>query len=178
MYPQSRNYVHNFCAVIGQAASLQRICGLPSFNIHHPSALQTFLITMIPSKRLTPREFAKRYPHSGSVDKARGNHSRNINAGCKDESLSILNDIPTRATSYLVYETKILRTFRGDDTYPIPEKGDFQQLRKLKSLEAVVKEISPAKSVFSHMLVSPDDIVAIFGEEFRKTLETIQKDVS
>jgi len=82
------------------------------------------------------------------------------------------------ATCCLVYDIKILRTFRGDDTYPIPEGDEFKPLRELTSLEAVVKEISPGKSVFSHMLVSPDDVVAIFGNEFRKEMESIQKDVS
>jgi hypothetical protein len=133
---------------------------------------------MIPSKSLTPTEFAKQYPRGGTVNKSRGRGSRtNIVSGSADESLSIVNDVPTRAKSFRTYDTNILRTFRGDDKYPLPEGDEIKQLRELKSLEAVVKEISPGKSVFSHMLVSPDDVVAIFGNEFRTELANIQKDV-
>ena len=54
----------------------------------------------------------------------------------------------------------------------------FKDHRKLQSLEAVVKEISPGKSVFSHMLVSPEDVREIFGQDFRQEMESIQRDVS
>jgi len=94
------------------------------------------------------------------------------------ESTSIINDIPTMATSCLVYNTKALRQFQGDETYPIPQRDEFQQLRQLKALEAVMKELSPGQSVLSHMLVSADDVAAIFGNEFKPELDNIQKDVS
>lgn len=132
---------------------------------------------MIHATSLTPEQFAEQYPRGGSTGKTRGNRSKNdINAG--SESPGIINDIPTMATSTLVYKTRTLRTYRGDETYPIPQGDEFQQLRQLKSLEAVVKEISPGESVFSHMWVSPDDVAAIFGNEFKAELEKIQKDVS
>ena len=107
----------------------------------------------------------------------RGHSRKNVIPSGADHSLSILNDIPVMAKSFVVYDNKILGAFRGDDTYPLPEGDELKQLRELKSLEAVVKEISPGKSVFSHMLVSPDDVVAIFGNDFRTELENIQKDV-
>ena len=134
---------------------------------------------MIPTRTLTPKEFSKCYPPWGNVDKPRGTRSRkDVNTASVDESLSILNNIPMRATSCLIYNNNILRTFRGDDTYPIPEGDQFQQLRELKSLEAVVKEITPNKAVFSYMLVSPEDVLAIFGEDFMEEMKAIQRDVN
>jgi hypothetical protein len=135
---------------------------------------------MIPAKCLTPTEFAKQFPPGGSTGSSRDTRSRNINPGSltDEHSLSIINDIPTSAKSCLVYDATTLRTYRGDETYPIPQGAEFKQLRELKSLEAVVKQISRGKSVFSHMLVSPEDVVAMFGSEFRKELESIQKDVN
>lgn len=42
----------------------------------------------------------------------------------------------------------------------------------------MIKEISPGKSVFSHVLISPEDVQKIFGKDFRKEMESIQGDVS
>jgi len=134
---------------------------------------------MILAKFLTSNQFAKQYLHDESVDKSRDNRSRkNVNLGSADESLSILNDISTMTTSCLVYDIKILRTFRDDDTYSISERAEFKQLRELKSLKAVIKEIAFGKSIFSHMLVSLDDVVTIFENEFRKEMKSIQKKIS
>ena len=54
-----------------------------------------------------------------------------------------LNDIPANTKSCCVYHVELLRKFRGEDTYPLPQGDKFDQCRELKSLEAVVKEISP-----------------------------------
>lgn len=90
----------------------------------------------------------------------------------------ILNDVPTVATSCLIYGYDVLKKHSGDSTYPIPEKDEFKNLRELKSLEAVVKKISPGNTVFSHMLVSPADVLKLFGEDFMKEMRDIQRDVS
>jgi len=129
---------------------------------------------MIPAKALTPKEFAQRYPPGVSVNGSHGGCSRMDIQPCGED---ILNDIPPNTTSCLVYQVDILRTFRKDDTYPIPRGAEFQQLRALKSLRAVVKETSPGISVFSHMLISPEDVMAIFGDDFMEEMKAIQRDV-
>jgi hypothetical protein len=125
---------------------------------------------MIPAETLTPKEFAKRYRPGGRSIGARS--PKNI----KGED--IINDIPTNAKSCRVYNVQVLRKFRGDDTYPIPQGDELYQSRELKSLEAVVKEISPGKSVFSHMFVSPQDVLATFEEDFVEEMKAIQRDVN
>jgi len=93
-------------------------------------------------------------------------------------SPSIINDIPGQAKSFTVYNNKVLQEHCGDCTYPIPKGDKFKDHRQLQSLDAVFKEISPGKSVFSHMLVSPEDVREIFGQDFRQEMESIQRDVS
>lgn len=87
---------------------------------------------------------------------------------------SIINDVPKCARSFLIYEYGVLKGHRGDGTFPAPQSDEFQHLRQLKSLEAVVKEISDGNSVFSHMVVSPPDVQELFGDEFMKTMKNIQ----
>lgn len=92
----------------------------------------------------------------------------------------ILNDIPTIATSCLIYDYEELKKHAGDSTYPIPAADDYANLHELKSRQAVVKKLSDGNSVFSHMLVLPNDVIRIFGEEaaeFRDELEGLQRDV-
>ena len=131
---------------------------------------------MIPAISLTTKDFTQRYPPSGS---GRNNprSRKNIDVG-GGVSPSIINDIPKKTNSCIVYNNEDLKAHRGDCTYPIPEGDKFKDHRKLQSLEAVVKEISPGKSVFSHMLVSPEDVREIFGQDFRQEMESIQRDVS
>ena len=89
----------------------------------------------------------------------------------------IINDIPTTASSCLVYKWAIIQSFSGDSTYPIPTNNEFKNLRELKSLQAVVKQISPGNAVFSHMFVDPHDVLILFGEDFMEEMRDIQSDV-
>ena len=124
---------------------------------------------MIPAKTLTPKAFAKHYPPG---PRAIGACSRG-NIEPKGEDIII--DIPVNDKSCRVYNVELLRKFQGDDTYPIPQGDKFDQRRELKSLEAVIKEISPGKSVFSHMFASPEYVYSFgkmiladgFGRRFR-----------
>ena len=84
----------------------------------------------------------------------------------KDRALVILNDVPPAATSCLVYDSKELHKHKGDSTYPIPAKDEFQPHRELKSLEAVFKQVSKDDCIFSHMFVSPEDALKLFFEQF------------
>jgi hypothetical protein len=93
-------------------------------------------------------------------------------------SPSIINDIHGQAKSSIVYDNKVLKAHCGDCTYPIPKSDKFKDHRQLQSLEALFKEISPGKSVFSHMIVSPEDVRELFGPDFRQEMEMIQRDVS
>src|SRR5271154_5454767 len=129
---------------------------------------------MIPSITLTKEKFIEQYPPSGRT----GRRSRkNIDVG-GGVSPSIINDIPGQAKSFTVYNNKVLQEHRGDCTYPIPKGDKFKDHRQLQSLDAVLKEISPGKSVFSHMIVSPEDVWEMFGPDFRQEMERIQRDVS
>lgn len=137
---------------------------------------------MIPAITLNPQTFANKFPPGGNgktpthvASKATDN-----GRGRSDDISShpILNDVPTVATSCLIYGYDVLKKHSGDSTYPIPEKDEFKNLRELKSLEAVVKKISPGNTVFSHMLVSPADVLKLFGEDFMKEMRDIQRDVS
>ena len=118
---------------------------------------------MIPARRLTPREYLQEFPPVG----------RPPFPVC-----NIINDVPLLAQSFLVYKHAILKQYGGDGTFPIPQYEEFQYHQELKSLEAVMKETDPGNSVFSHMFVSPADVRKIFGEDFTKKLEVIQKLVS
>jgi hypothetical protein len=92
--------------------------------------------------------------------------------------LSTISRFPGQAKSFIVYDNKVLKEHCGDCTYPTPKSDKFKDHRQLQSLEAVFKEISPGKSVFSHMIVSPEDVREIFGPDFRQEMEMIQRDVS
>jgi hypothetical protein len=92
--------------------------------------------------------------------------------------LSTISRFPGQAKSFIVYDNKVLQEHRGDCTYLIPTGDKFKDHRQFQSLEAVFKEISPGKSVFSHMLVSPEDVGKIFGPDFHQEMERIQRDVS
>ena len=105
------------------------------------------------------------------ASKARG--SDNVNT----HTYPILNDIPTVATSCLIYKYSTLQSYIGDSTYPIPTNDEFKSLRQLKSLQAVAKEISDGNVVFSHMFVNAGDLRQLVGEDIMEEMEDIQKDV-
>lgn len=87
----------------------------------------------------------------------------------------ILNDVPLAATSCLLYQFNDLKDNAEDHTFPIPDA--FGELRELKSLEAVVKQMPDGKNtVFSHIFVSPADVAALLGVELLEMKE-IQRDV-
>jgi hypothetical protein len=130
---------------------------------------------MIPSITLTKEKFIEQYPPRGCGGNNPRSRKKNVGGGA---SPSIINDIPGQAKSFIVYDNKVLEKHRGDCTYPIPKGDKFKDHRQLQSLEAVVKKISPGKSVFSHMIVSPEDVGKIFGPDFRQEMERIQRDVS
>lgn len=125
---------------------------------------------MIPGKTLTPQQFADQYPPSGS----RGRRSFGRTESGTDH-LSIINDIPLKARSCFVYDNEVLKKYGGDSTYPLPD--EFNHCRKLNSLEAVVKQIGPGKTVFSHMYVGPEDVEMIFGKNLMSVMKSIQRDV-
>jgi hypothetical protein len=136
---------------------------------------------MIPAITLNTQMFAKKCPPGGkgkTPAHAASKATENRLGSSDDISRHpILNDVPTVATSCLIYDYDVLKKHSGDSTYPIPEKDEFKNLRELKSLEAVVKRISPGNTVFSHMLVSPADVLKLFGEDFMKDMRDIQRDV-
>ena len=140
------------------------------------------LANMIPAITLNPQTFAKKFPPGGkgkTPTHAASKATENGHGRSDDISRHpILNDVPTVATSCLIYDYDVLTKHSGDSTYPIPDDDEFKTLRKLKSLEAVVKRISPGNTVFSHMLVSPTDVLRLFGEDFMKEMRDIQRDVS
>ena len=89
----------------------------------------------------------------------------------------IINDIRTTASSCLVYELTTIQSISGDSTYTIPMSDEFETLGELKSLQAVVKQISVGNVVFSHMFVDPHDVLILFGENFMEEMRDIQSDV-
>ena len=138
---------------------------------------------MFRSTNLSPKEFARKFPPGGNEKtSAQGAPSEALETkGGNTHRISkhpILNDIPTAATSCLIYNYEDLKDDTRDSTYPIPKTEEFQALRELKSLEAVVKRMSDGNTVFSHMLVSPADVLNLFGESFMKEMKEIQRDVS
>jgi len=90
---------------------------------------------------------------------------------------ALLNDVPIVATSCLIYDYKELQSHAGDSTYPISPAENFPALRPLESRQAVFKLIEADKCVFLHMLLSPQDGLELFGQEFREELVSVQRDV-
>ena len=133
---------------------------------------------MIPARRLTPQEYLGEFPPGRPPFPSSQNSNDHCNARGSYPPRNIINDVPLLAKSFLVYKHAILKQYGGDGTFPIPQNDEFQYHQELKSLEAVVKETDPVNSVFSHMFVSPADVRKIFGEDFTKKLEVIEKLVS
>ena len=124
---------------------------------------------MLPIKSVSPTEFCAEFPPRSK---------RTIKTGINDPgNHRIWNDVPSRATRITVYEHDALQNHNAD-VYPIPSHDQFSSLRKLNSLEAVVKQVSPGNALFSHMLVDPEDVAKLFGESFMEELREIQRDVS
>jgi hypothetical protein len=141
---------------------------------------------MISSTRLTTNEFARRFPPGGKPNprppkspptKASKDGKKNDVTPMAIPNHAILNDVPGVATSCLVYNYDELQKHAGDSTYPVPPAEDFPNLRQLESRQAVFKRIKDDKCVFLHMLLSPDDGLEMFGQEFRDELLDIQRDV-
>jgi len=136
---------------------------------------------MIPAINLNPKEYTKKFLPGGKGKTSTHTASKVTENGGKfrdDFRHPILNDIPTVATSCKIYDHDDLKNHIGDSTYPIPDDDELKKLRELKSLEAVMKRISPGNTVFSHMLVSPADVLELFGEDFMKEMRDIQRDVN
>ena len=125
---------------------------------------------MIPAKTLTLKEFSKRYPPGGSADRSHGGRSWTDIQPCGQ---NVLNDIPANAKSWSTSSE------RSAEKIPILflRERSFRNF-ELRSLQAVVKEISSGKSVFSHVLISPEDVFAIFGNDFMEEMEAVQRDAS
>ena len=86
-----------------------------------------------------------------------------------------MNDVPPGATSCRVYSYNDLQKCRPiPPVYSIPE--DFQECYQLESLQAVFKTIPGASNtcIFSHMLVSPEDIEATLGEKIFQDMRDVQ----
>jgi hypothetical protein len=135
---------------------------------------------MISSTRLTTEEFARRFPPGGKPNPPRAKASSKD--GKKNDMTpipndAILNDVPVVATSCLVYDYGEPQAHVGDSTYPIPPAENFPALRSLESRQAVFKRIKDDKCVFLHMLLSPEDGLELFGQEFRDELASVRRDV-
>jgi hypothetical protein len=130
---------------------------------------------------LSKNEFGRRFPPGGKPNPSPPNALSK--ARKKDDSSTeipnhaILNDVPTVSTSCLVYDYDELQKHAGDSTYPVPSTEDFPNHRQLESQQAVFKRIEEDKCVFLHMLLSPKDVLKVFGQEFRDELLSIQRDV-
>ena len=137
-----------------------------------------YISNMIPARQLTYLQYRKEFPRGGKgppPPSAPKNKSRHSNGTANDPGRNIINDVPLAAKSFLIYKHSILKEYEGDGTFPIPEGDEFQDLRQLETLRAVVKEIDCGKSIFSHMWVSPGDVRKILGKDFMEKLELIQK---
>src|SRR5437763_11329855 len=134
---------------------------------------------MIRAINMSPKEFARKYPPGGKGKESTHTPSKSADYSGSSRRFRhpILNDIPTAATSCLIYKYEDLKSAAGDCTYPIPETQEFEALRELKTLEAVVKLLPDGTTVFSHMLVSPGDVSNLFGEEFMREMKAIQRHV-
>ena len=131
---------------------------------------------MIPARRLTPQEYLQEFLPGGRppFPSSQNDTRRSNGHGSYPYPRNIINDVPLSAKSFLIYKHSVLKEYGGGGTFPIPQSDEFQHLRELKSLEAVVKETDSGKSVFSHMLVSPADVCKIFGDHFMKKMEVIR----
>ena len=127
---------------------------------------------MIPAVELKKEHFHRKFAPGGNPA-SKAAVSREANTSTHP----ILNDIPPSATSCLVYKCGTLKDFNSDSAYLLPTEEEFPNLRKLESLQAVVKAISVGKAVFSHMFVDPDDVLKLFGDEFIENMKDIQRDV-
>jgi hypothetical protein len=136
---------------------------------------------MISSTRLTTNEFAQRFYPGGKPNppppNAPSKDGTKEGAPTEIPNHAILNDVPGVATSCLVYNYDELQKHAGDSTYPVPPAEDFPNLRQLESRQAVFKRVKDDKCVFLHMLLSPEDGLKMFGQEFRDELLDIQRDV-
>lgn len=135
---------------------------------------------MIPAMRLSKNEFQMKFLPGGN--RTVRPQATFMPAEGRDVITSkhhpILNDIPPTATSCLIYNYSELKSYSGDSTYPIPGIDEFKNFRELKSLQAVVKQLSDGNTVFSHMFVDPHDVLRLLGWEFMNELRDIQRDVN
>ena len=130
---------------------------------------------MIPAKAFSVSEFKRRFPFKGPID-ARADFEGPNNTLSHE---SIMNDVPPGATSCRVYSYNDLEKYRPiPPIYSIPE--EFQKCRQLKSLQAVFKTIpgAPNTCIFSHMLVSPEDVEATLSEKVFQDMREVQAAVS
>src|SRR5436189_9471 len=90
-------------------------------------------IAMIPAITLTPQEFFQKF-HPGATEHVQLSDPEKPDGGQSCTHRSILNDMPTCATSFLIYNHDILKEHRGDCSFPIPQRDEFQHHRQLKVL--------------------------------------------
>src|SRR5579859_4368765 len=126
---------------------------------------------------------------SGTKARPHKNYARGISTQFKvfkerptANNLSLLNDVPPVANSAICYAVNDLRSSRVDS---IPDEiaDPFSRptnYRELKSLQAVMKSVSgdTKSAVFSHMLILPDDLERVLGDDIVSKLWKLQKDVS
>jgi hypothetical protein len=125
-------------------------------------------MTQIPATTYSLEEFAHEFPPvSDSASSSEGS----------TPGSSTVNDVPLAASSCLVYDLNVLEQHIGDSTYPLPADDEFPLHRQLQSCQAVYKRIAGGPCIFSHMLVSPEDIPSVFGREFLKELEAARDEV-
>ena len=116
---------------------------------------------MIPFKEYTVAEFQRLFPRETT-----GNQH------------PILNDVPSIATSCVVYDTQELRKHCNDGNYVTPTKFPGSGSRGLKSCQAVYRTASDEKVVFSHMMISPEDVSKFFkGSDIVEKLTAVQTEV-
>lgn len=134
---------------------------------------------MIPAICLSKTEFHKKFPPVGK--RSNRLHITSDSTESQDVNTSIhpiLNDIPPTAASCLIYNYAEVKSRSGNSTYPIPANDQFKNHRELKSLQAVVKQLSDGNTVFSHMFVHPHDVLKLLGKDFMTEMKGIQRDVT
>ena len=106
------------------------------------------------------------------------------NLRSSDTKNSILNDVPPSARSCIAYEWNYLNPRLGGGDSQLPNDVADPNLtsakhRRLESLQAVMKSILDSSSiVFSHMLLSPEDVEVTLGKDFQLELIRLRDQVS
>ena len=103
--------------------------------------------------------------------------------GQPSDGSSLLNDMPLAAQSAITYAVNDLGPRSAGDSIPDEIADLFNtptNYRELQSLQAVMKSVShdSASAIFSHMLISSNDLPQILDGNIVSELMELQKDVT